>query len=88
MVFFYFIQAETMKNVVEQQKLVMKDLDIDKLVKIKPAKIEVYPEEDFDDENKPEVGKQLNKQAILSFKNMAPKGQSYENYIAKLKNSI
>ena len=48
----------------------------------------MYPEEDFDDENKPEIGKGLNKQAILSFKNMAPKGQSYENYISKLKNSI
>ena len=41
------IQAETMKNVVEQQKMVMKDLDIDKLDDLRDEMDEMKYESDY-----------------------------------------
>ena len=65
------------------------NLDIDKIIQIKNKQIEVYPEEFFEEDEKPEVGDELNKRAVLTLNQLRPqKDVSYKKFLKKLKSIV
>ena len=56
-------------------------LDLDKIISIKDKKIEIYPDDIFEDKSKPKVGQELNVSAKITFYNMKPNNVPISRFI-------